>query len=611
MPRQWGGRAVTEARAWMATRLPAPCGRCSKAVTIEDEWVVGHIKSRAAYPELTWEPSNWHPEHKACSEGTGTAAIIEKAKRQALVEAGVFPHAPGAGQPPILPAHTHGALDEPLVTRDDLTWDNLCRNAPTWLKPYLDIPEDAAPPLWVSPVHPDAVGSYGPDAIEWMEANLKERGRPLRFRWWQRLAIVLQLQHRADGSLCFRVILESGPRRIGKSVRLRGMALWRLEHGADLFEDEQLVLHTGKDLAIVREIMRKAWPWADARDDWSIKKGMTEPEVARDVVNRWVARSQDSTTGYDACLVLVDEAWDVKPANIDDDVEPTMLERQSPQLLLTSTAHRRATSLMRGRIIDTLAVDDGETLLLLWGAPAGAEIGSPNVWRAASPHWSDDRAKMMASKHAKAMAGEADPEADDPDPIEGFKAQYLNMWHLGQRRRLKGRPLIEAAEWSALIVPIVATKPTAVAVESWFGEAVSVALSWLVDSKPVTTVFEAENLAAAVEAIEDTGYVGTLLVGASLAEDPALKHKRKKVMKGRVGSIVAELDRMLREDAFRHDGAELLRDQVLAIRTLAAADGSRLASNERADAVKAATWAATAARQRGNRSSRMVLPTSA
>lgn len=37
---------------------------------------------------------------------------------------------------------------------------------------------------------------------------------------------------------------------------------------------------------------------------------------------------------------------------------------------------------------------------------------------------------MIADKYAKAVAGEADPQADDPDPMAGFTAQYLNIWPL-------------------------------------------------------------------------------------------------------------------------------------------------------------------------------------
>src|SRR3546814_11952612 len=60
--------------------------------------VVGHIKSRAAHPELTWDPSNWRIEHRKCSDRTGQAAVIEKAKAEALRDAGVTPVFPTTGE---------------------------------------------------------------------------------------------------------------------------------------------------------------------------------------------------------------------------------------------------------------------------------------------------------------------------------------------------------------------------------------------------------------------------------------------------------------------------------------------------------------------------------
>jgi hypothetical protein len=48
----------------------------------------------------------------------------------------------------------------------------------------------------------------------------------------------------------------------------------------------------------------------------------------------------------------------------------------------------------------------------------------------ASPHWSKDRRDLIARKFAMAMAGQDEPEFDDPDPVRGWAAQYLNVWPL-------------------------------------------------------------------------------------------------------------------------------------------------------------------------------------
>jgi hypothetical protein len=67
--------------------------------------------------------------------------------------------------------------------RRELTWPAHVEAAPDWLAPFLSVPEDGSAPLAVSPVHPEAVGSYGADAAKWAEHELG-----VVLRWWQRLA---------------------------------------------------------------------------------------------------------------------------------------------------------------------------------------------------------------------------------------------------------------------------------------------------------------------------------------------------------------------------------------------------------------------------------------
>lgn len=288
-----------------------------------------------------------------------------------------------------------------------------------WLADLRDLPEDSAAPLAMSGPHAEAVGSYGWDCLAW----LKSEGVMRKPRWWQALAIVRQFEHDAFGRLVWRELIESGPRRIGKSTRLRGSALWRVAH-PDVFGEDQLAMLVSKDLAIGREIHARAWPWATGRG-WNVVRNLTQTEVGNDR-GRWLLRSHDAVYGYDVGYGQVDESWDVKPAAIEDGLEPAMLERESPQLHLTSTAHVRASSLMRGRITDAILGLHGDTLLLLWGATPDADFGDPAVRRAASPHWSADREALVERTYLAAMSGVS--EFDDPDPIRGWAAQYLNVW---------------------------------------------------------------------------------------------------------------------------------------------------------------------------------------
>ncbi|HEY9417481.1 MAG TPA: hypothetical protein VIQ30_22210 [Pseudonocardia sp.] len=319
------------------------------------------------------------------------------------------------------------SLPEGQAVQAGLSWDPVRLAEYEWLRPLLTVPEDAAPPLAMSLPAEDAVGSYGAEAVTWIESEQR-----IRLRWWQKLAITRQLEHREDGSLCYRVVVESAPRRAGKSVRVRGVALWRMAHPG-LFGEVQTVIHTGSDVAICREIQRGAWRWATEVAGWKVTQGNGKEAIETPAGDRWLVRAQDAVYGYDVCLGIVDEGWKVKPDTVSEGLEPATLERLSPQLHLTSTAHRRATSLMRSQLQVALSGDDEDTLLLLWAAPAGSDPGDPEVWRAASPHWSEDRRRMIAKKYAKALAGKADPEADDPDPMAGFTAQYLNIWALRSR----------------------------------------------------------------------------------------------------------------------------------------------------------------------------------
>jgi hypothetical protein len=453
----------------------------------------------------------------------------------------------------------------------------------------------------MSPPAPDAIDTYASHcpcgcggAIAWIERELR-----IRLRWWQRLAITRQLEHREDGTLVHRLVIESCPRRAGKSVRIRGLALWRLSH-AELLGEVQTVVHTGSDIAICREIQRGAWRWAEAA--WgpkSVAKANGKECVESPAGDRWLVRAQDAVYGYDVGFGIVDEAWNVKPDTVSEGLEPATLERCNPQLHLTSTAHRRATSLMRSHLVTAFTVEEPETLLLVWAAPHGSNPADPQVWRAASPHWSEDRRKLIASKYEKAAAGQIDPEADDLDPLAGFAAQYLNVWRLSESRAHRGAPVIEEVEWERLIsldVPLAV--PDAAAIEAWFGAA-SLTLGWDLGGKVLVASSDHPDLPAAVAALEESGFTGTATVGASLATDPCLARVKIRKGEGRTIGAVQTLGRLLTQGGILHDGGKTLTDQVIGLRTLPGSDGPRMASSGRADAVKGAVWVTEAIRGTG------------
>jgi len=245
-------------------------------------------------------------------------------------------------------------------------------------------------------------------------------------------------------------------------------------------------------------------------------------------------------------------------------------------------------------------MEEPETLLIIWAAPPDADPGDPEVWRAASPHWSEDRRRLISRKYMAAVAGQVDPQADDPDPMAGFTAQYLNIWRLQGSGNDRGDAPVTAEDWAELVEPVPDRVPDAVAVESWFGDGISVSLAWrLEDGRVVVRSTDAPDLAAAAAVVRQSGFRRrNVLAGESLLDDPALKGLRLRKATGRAAAAVLELSRLIGEDAFLHDGSELLSGQVLAARTMPGADGPRMVSTGRFDAVKTAVWAGTAARQR-------------
>lgn len=594
---------------------------------------MGHIKDRAIHPELTWEPSNWRPEHRACSDASGQSVALAKAKLEALLAAGITDQATLtrilAGQTPVFPgggdpwkpsplpslspeaAAAPAAPGGPIVALLDALpppfWNRRHPGWAPWLADVMDLPDDSAPPLAMSARHPAAVGTYGPEAADWIQRELK-----VTLRWWQRLCLYRMLEHDDTGRLVWRSVILSAPRRAGKSVLLRGLSLWRIAH-AEKIGEEQTVMFVSKDLPTGREILMKAKPYAAGReaDGWKMRESNGTEEVKAPDGSRWLLRSPDSCYGYDVGCGMVDESWGVKPTAISEGLEPALLERLWRQLVLVSTAHPRATSLMRRRLLTALRELEHpkRRLVLLWSARPSDDPSDPAVWRAASPHWSEDRAELLEDRYAEALAGEIDPEFDDLQPMESFTSQYLNIWRLRETLQ-PGEPIITPEDWHQLVLEPPARRPDAVAVESWFGDAVAVAEAWAVEDGAVVHTYALPDVATAAAAI-GAGYRGRVHAGKSLAEDPAWAAARLAVTAETTTPInaVMTLQRLITDDAIRHTGADVLDDQVLELRTKTTPNGVRLVTagdGARADAVKAAAWAAVAARARGPRKPRKI-----
>jgi len=76
----WSGRRAGDALARVKAegrRTKAPCVICRQSIDYslayphKQSCSVQHLKSRKAFPQLTWDPTNWAPAHLDCNKAAG------------------------------------------------------------------------------------------------------------------------------------------------------------------------------------------------------------------------------------------------------------------------------------------------------------------------------------------------------------------------------------------------------------------------------------------------------------------------------------------------------------------------------------------------------------
>lgn len=430
-----------------------------------------------------------------------------------------------------------------------------------WLEALRPAPADGTWPRLMTVPHPRAVGSLGE---AFCELALERSGRPLR--WWQQLVAARLLEVDAEGRLCWEAAIVTTARQVGKSWLLRELCLWRI-HQAERFGEPQDVLHTGKDLAVCKEVQRPARVWAKARPTfYRVREVNGQEEIERlEDGSRWMLRAKDAVYGYAVSLAAVDEGWKVPAASVDEGLTPTMAEREQPQLLLCSTAHRKATGLIldrRGAALGELETGNGE-LLIEWSAPRDAELDELEAWRLASPHWTPRRERLIAGAHARMLAGEIVDDPDEPNAVESFRAQWLNQWPV---RRLEPtgptEPLLPAGVWADLVEASPrAVGPVWVGLEDDYGLGAAVACARRTedDRLEVDGWLRADwdSAIADVSVLGDTQTIRRVLVGASLVD--RLPAPLRRIAEPRGGSATRTGLALLRDLAL---GGVLVHDEI-------------------------------------------------
>jgi hypothetical protein len=465
-----------------------------------------------------------------------------------------------------------------------------------WLEELRDLPANATWPRLMTVPHPRAVASLGPEVGRWAE---ERRGRP--WRWWQSLAAARLFEVDADGRLCWELALLTLARQLGKTWWLGDICGWRTE--SDRFDGEQLVLSTGKDVAVCREMQRPSRVRAkQRRDTYRVREvnGQEEIEVLSSG-SRWMVRAKESVYGITATMATVDEGWKVPASVVDDGIIATMVEQAETQLLLVSTAHRKTTALMVGRRTSAFAeMASGEgSLLIEWSAPCDLELDDRDGWRQASPHWTPKRERWIAERLAAAVAGESD-DVDEPDPIAAFRTQWLNQWPAKRVIPSKGERLLDADEWSALAGPVESDGGRIwIGLEDYYGQGAAVAAAVrMEDGRIGLDGWTCESWDAAIADVQDLTKQHDryrLMVGVTAMSrvPPGLRAIRHGSTETRTGLSV--LRDLVSAGQVIHDDTPELDAQVNQARVTKAIVGLMLVAGSRSDLVRAASWAVQAA----------------
>lgn len=266
---------------------------------------------------------------------------------------------------------------------------------------------DANAPRLFSPRHPNAVGSYGPAAIDWIEDRSK---KPLR--WAQKIVIMRALEHDANRELCYREILYLMPRRGGKSVTLREVICWRCWSGHLGDVEPQVALHIAKDLKLARSTQAQIWDWAERRG-MTVRKTNGQEAVSHPNGSMWQIQSHHSVYGHEGGLSMIDEGWAVSRETADTSLAPAQIGRDHPQSWIFSMPHRRTTDFVPSRRLD--AIDPSNDIMLAeWSANPAADLDDPAVWLAAAPHLD------AAYRRDILRACRNKPE--------GYREQWLGIW---------------------------------------------------------------------------------------------------------------------------------------------------------------------------------------
>lgn len=201
-------------------------------------------------------------------------------------------------------------------------------------------------PRWETPKPPGVCGSYGKYAIAWAHRNLGITVGP-----WQRRVITAMLRYDRNGNLIHRTVLLSTGRQNGKSVIVRVVFGWLMDHGRRhaAFSSWTTILAAAHDAKQARIIYKGVYSdlssiprlrnaSGGARKHQTVRLtehfGISVGNLTLDTVTG----QPGSSRGLSAGAVAWDEMLTQKDWDMWEALSPTQSAQRNPLMILTSSA---------------------------------------------------------------------------------------------------------------------------------------------------------------------------------------------------------------------------------------------------------------------------------
>jgi hypothetical protein len=259
---------------------------------------------------------------------------------------------------------------------------------------------------------------------------------------WQRHVADVALELGPDGKFSYREIVVHVPRQQGKSRLLLIVMLARA-----LAERHQQVVYTAQSGLMARSKLIDSWLPELAQSRFAsmfstrLVNGHEALRFANESRIELVSSTRKAGHGLVIDLAVIDEAFALPDARLEQALKPAMVTRPSPQLWIVSTAGLPSESpylwskVQAGRELAGAGLDSG-TCYFEWSADESADPGDPAIWAACMPALGLTTPLAAIQSDFVSMA------------LPEFQRAYLNMW-----RAPASDPVIPLERWRELAEP--------------------------------------------------------------------------------------------------------------------------------------------------------------